>query len=107
MNRFLILVLLALVGPSHGFQVPRAITTSSRPSLSPLKMMPLESHHFMDTVSTLLADASDSIPAPGEVTYSRASYYTILGLYVLSLPGLWSTIKRSTKAKVKRKTFVT
>jgi len=29
-----------------------------------------------------------------------------LGLYALSFPGIWSQIKRSTKAKTKRKTFV-
>jgi hypothetical protein len=39
-------------------------------------------------------------------TYSNASYYTTLALYVASFPGLWSQIKRSTKAKVKRKTYV-
>ena len=51
--------------------------------------------------------AADFIPGTsGEVSYSRASYYTILALYVLSFPGLWSTIKRSTTAKVKRMTFV-
>jgi len=50
--------------------------------------------------------ASGALPAVGEVTYSRVSYYTVLGLYVMSFPGLWSQIKRSTKAKIKRKTFV-
>lgn len=38
--------------------------------------------------------------------YSKASYYTTLGLYALSFPGIWSQVKRSTKAKTKRKTFV-
>jgi len=38
-------------------------------------------------------------------SYSKASYYTTLGLYVLSFPGIWSQVKRSTKAKSKRKTF--
>jgi len=28
------------------------------------------------------------------------------GLYLISFPGLWSTVKRSTKAKIKRKTYV-
>jgi hypothetical protein len=32
--------------------------------------------------------------------YSQASYYTSLGLFVLSVPGLWSLIKRSVKSKV-------
>jgi len=38
--------------------------------------------------------------------YSKASYYTTLGLYILSFPGIWSQVKRSTKAKMKRKTFL-
>lgn len=32
--------------------------------------------------------------------YSKASYYTSLGLFVISVPGLWSLIKRSVKSKV-------
>ncbi|CAL1391366.1 unnamed protein product [Linum trigynum] len=39
-------------------------------------------------------------------TYSLASYYTTLGLFVISLPGLWSLIKRSVKSKVVQKTFI-
>ncbi|EYU41322.1 hypothetical protein ABFS82_12G027200 [Erythranthe guttata] len=38
--------------------------------------------------------------------YSLASYYTSLGLFVISVPGLWSLIKRSVKSKVVKKTFV-
>ncbi|KQJ98384.1 protein COFACTOR ASSEMBLY OF COMPLEX C SUBUNIT B CCB1, chloroplastic [Brachypodium distachyon] len=38
--------------------------------------------------------------------YSQASYYTSLGLFVLSVPGLWSLIKRSVKSKIVQKTFV-
>lgn len=45
------------------------------------------SHHLM-----FLADS---------VAYSRASYYTSLGLFVISVPGLWSLIKRSVKSKVR------
>lgn len=51
----------------------------------------------------------DNVAAPPEtagISYSKASYYTVLGLYLMSFPGLWSQIKRSTKAKVKRKTYV-
>lgn len=40
-----------------------------------------------------------------EPTFSKASYYTTLALYAASFPGLWSTVKRSTVAKVKRKTY--
>lgn len=61
------------------------------------------------SLMTAVADVSDPNYIPGtsgEVTYSKASYYVILGLYLTSFPGLWSTIKRSTKAKLKKKTFV-
>jgi len=53
--------------------------------------------------SSLVTISSDVIQS--EATYSKASYYTTLALYAASFPGLWSTVKRSTKAKVKRKTF--
>ena len=54
-----------------------------------------------DTTSAVQESSSSFSP-----TYSKASYYTTLALYVASFPGLWSQIKRSTKAKVKRKTYV-
>ena len=72
-------------------------------------------------VDTIQASASDAVTAVSstpdtavdvaasaspEPSYSKASYYTTLGLYVLSFPGIWSQIKRSTKAKLKRKTYV-
>ncbi|XP_047315301.1 protein COFACTOR ASSEMBLY OF COMPLEX C SUBUNIT B CCB1, chloroplastic [Impatiens glandulifera] len=38
--------------------------------------------------------------------YSLASYYTSLGLFVISVPGLWSLIKRSVKSKIVKKTYV-
>jgi ABC-type dipeptide/oligopeptide/nickel transport system permease subunit len=100
-----------------------AATTTTR-------MLAFDPLQIIDTASSLLADASqysdavlshapaaavlaaalDGSTAPPEVggiSYSKASYYTVLGLYVLSFPGLWSTITRSTAAKVKNKTFVT
>ncbi|KAF3435321.1 hypothetical protein FNV43_RR22408 [Rhamnella rubrinervis] len=40
------------------------------------------------------------------VGYSTASYYTSLGLFVISVPGLWSLIKRSVKSKIVQKTFI-
>ncbi|KAG4119264.1 hypothetical protein ERO13_D11G068100v2 [Gossypium hirsutum] len=38
--------------------------------------------------------------------YSLSSYYTSLGLFVISVPGLWSLIKRSVKSKIVQKTFI-
>lgn len=58
-------------------------------------------------LSSVILSAVDGPPETGGVSYSKASYYTILGLYVLSFPGVWSQVKRSTSAKIKRKTFVT
>ncbi|CAJ1930623.1 unnamed protein product [Cylindrotheca closterium] len=67
----------------------------------------LDPIHILDSASTLLS-SDDVIPGTsGEVSYSRASYYSILGLYLISFPGIWSTVKRSTKTKVKKKTYVT
>ncbi|KAF6169765.1 hypothetical protein GIB67_004157 [Kingdonia uniflora] len=40
------------------------------------------------------------------VGYSLASYYTSLGLFVISVPGLWSLIKRSVKSKIVQKKFI-
>jgi hypothetical protein len=61
-------------------------------------------HAAADWTSSL--SIADALPASGEVSYSKASYYTVLGLYLMSFPGLWSQIKRSTSAKMKRKTYV-
>lgn len=40
-------------------------------------------------------------------SFSKESYYVTLGLFLLSLPGLWSQIKRAPKAKKVQKTFET
>jgi len=56
-----------------------------------------------DSAAAVVTEEASQSFAP---TYSKASYYTTLALYAASFPGLWSQIKRSTKAKVKRKTYV-
>lgn len=56
--------------------------------------------------SNLVADVSAAASEVGQASYSKASYYTTLGLYVMSFPGLWSQVKRSTTAKMKRKTYL-
>ena len=95
---------------THNSPLTRAVGMSSLNAFDPA--------HIFEGAISVMADASDAADAvtsssdyipgtSGEVSYSRASYYTILGLYLLSFPGLFSTISRSTKAKVKRKTFVT
>lgn len=123
MNRFvLFLSLLGLGAMDSGlvqaFVPSPSVSQKNAACTAPLKMAPLD-FDFHDTVdaidaigSTLLtavADTADPNYIPGtsgDVTYSKSSYYVILGLYLTSFPGLWSTIKRSTKAKLKKKTFV-
>ncbi|CAK9166174.1 unnamed protein product [Ilex paraguariensis] len=56
-------------------------------------------HHLHHNPSSLFFMADG-------VGYSFASYYTSLGLFVISLPGLWSLIKRSVKSKVVQKTYI-
>lgn len=114
-SRYLVTsILLATISTCSGFVPPLArVTTaaSSSPLLLPLPTMHLAAPDSVDAVvgslSTLLSDAAVLPPEAGEISYSKYSYYTVLGLYLLSFPGLWSTIKRSTKAKFKRKTYVT
>ncbi|XP_020581512.1 protein COFACTOR ASSEMBLY OF COMPLEX C SUBUNIT B CCB1, chloroplastic [Phalaenopsis equestris] len=50
--------------------------------------------------------AEVAVSGVGEASYSQASYYTSLGLFVISVPGLWSLIKRSVKSKIVQKNFV-
>jgi len=112
------LCLSSLISSSHAF-APITTTTSTintntntntntNNAVKTKTMLQMIIPDVVDNIqsSLLLSDFSPSVPGPGEVTYSKASYYTVLGLYGLSFPGLWSQIKRSTKAKVKRKTFV-
>ncbi|XP_018834873.1 protein COFACTOR ASSEMBLY OF COMPLEX C SUBUNIT B CCB1, chloroplastic [Juglans regia] len=54
-------------------------------------------HHHSPSSLILLSES---------MGYSSASYYTSLGLFVISVPGLWSLIKRSVKSKIVQKTFI-
>ena len=112
-----LLLLAGDAGVAHGFVTPAtnlAHRGSRSPSASNLAMVdPLVlSQGVNDWISSsssssLLSIAQETTTSSSElVTYSKASYYTILGLYVMSFPGLWSQIKRSTTAKIKRKTYV-
>ena len=46
----------------------------------------------------LAAEAAAEGDEPG---YSKASYFTTLGLFVISFPGLYSLVKRSAKSKAR------
>ena len=53
-----------------------------------------------DLAHNLIQNPSSYVLMAESVGYSVASYYTSLGLFVISVPGLWSLIKRSVKSKV-------
>ena len=62
--------------------------------------------------SSLNDDALASVASSFQTAYdfqgfqgSYASLYATLGLYILSFPGLWSTIKRATKVALVQKTY--
>jgi len=94
---------------------------TTRTTTTPLHLLP-PVQELMDSTSTVVNHANNALsssvvllsdalmdnapPETAGISYSKASYYTVLGLYLMSFPGLWSQIKRSTKAKVKRKTYV-
>jgi hypothetical protein len=105
------------IEPTHAFHVHQSMNAmGSKTRLNMLDPVTAGMNHFSEWMqhSSSLVLSSDAVtndllspPEAGGISYSKASYYTVLGLYLISFPGLWSTVKRSTKAKVKRKTFVT
>lgn len=74
-----------------GWRRPRATIGALSPVLSLALFL---------AANPAFADATPPTTAP-----PASSYYVSLGLFLLTLPGLWSLIKRSPKAKIKRKTF--
>ncbi|XP_062183071.1 protein COFACTOR ASSEMBLY OF COMPLEX C SUBUNIT B CCB1, chloroplastic-like [Phragmites australis] len=78
-----------------------AVAACSRRGAGP-RVRVVPARGSLDRAAVLL----DAAAAVGGTGYSQASYYTSLGLFVLSVPGLWSLIKRSVKSKIVQKTFV-
>lgn len=67
----------------------------------------LSSITLSQELSAVTATLSESATSAAiSSSYSQLSYFTVLGLYLLSFPGLISIIQRSTKAKMKRKTYI-
>jgi Cofactor assembly of complex C subunit B len=107
-----VLPLMLFAGSSEAFVQPTPIMAlsrslaSTRSGATTLQMLEPASMHLFESASFVLSDTMSAPPEAGGIGYSKASYYTILGLFAISFPGLWSTIKRSTKTKIKRKTYV-
>jgi Cofactor assembly of complex C subunit B len=67
----------------------------------------LSSHATLQHMQMLgLLLSADAEGLSGPMGYSKASYYTSLGLYLLSFPGLWSVIKRAAKTKYKERVYL-
>ncbi|KAM4132273.1 hypothetical protein ACJW30_01G237600 [Castanea mollissima] len=77
-------------------QDPYVLSSSSSSSSALVEQLHHLYHHNPSSLIFLADTAS----------YSLASYYTSLGLFVISVPGLWSLIKRSVKSKIVQKTFI-
>jgi len=91
--------LLNLVDPLQIHDLVSSSISITDAALTSTLVDPLQIHDFVSS-SISIADAALTS------TYSKASYYTVLGLFVMSAPGIWSQVKRSTSAKIKRKTFI-
>ena len=92
---------------SNAFTMPSQVVHQQRSSSVITRNMldPSDLSQMMSS-STILSDVATATSGAMESDYSKVSYYTTLGLYVMSFPGLWSQIKRSTTAKLKRKTYL-
>ncbi|KAF5730831.1 hypothetical protein HS088_TW19G00431 [Tripterygium wilfordii] len=76
--------------------------------VSPQLLEPLSSIALVEQLHQNQQDPNSlfQVAETTTVGYSLASYYTSLGLFVISVPGLWSLIKRSVKSKIVKKTFI-
>ncbi|CAD7699691.1 unnamed protein product [Ostreobium quekettii] len=74
----------------------------SREAIAVPRVATLMASQFMLGLMTSPALAFD---VPDFSSAPKSSLYVTLGLFVLTLPGLWSLIKRAPKSTIKRKTY--
>ncbi|KAK3256102.1 Protein COFACTOR ASSEMBLY OF COMPLEX C SUBUNIT B ccb1, chloroplastic [Cymbomonas tetramitiformis] len=87
-------------------RVPRKSVCRSFHNEKPVVQKKKETATF-NAPSVLYSNAAIGLLAGVELSEgTEKSYYAALGLFLLSVPGLWSTVKRSTKSKVVQRTFV-
>lgn len=111
MIHFRLFALLLSITAVAGFSPAASMSKVSSPLSSQQQQHRQSTNLFLteqvtDLISSTWLSAADAVPNAGGVGYSKASYYTILGLFVMSFPGVYSQVKRSTAAKIKRKTYV-
>ena len=96
----------AFTMPSKAIQQQRSSSSSQNNIMTRNMLDPSDLSQIISSSSTILSDVAAASSEAMDSSYSKVSYYTTLGLYVMSFPGLWSQIKRSTTAKLKRKTYI-
>jgi hypothetical protein len=62
---------------------------------------PSSSALWSSAAGPLFMLAAEEAASGDDVGYSKASYFTTLGLFVISFPGLYSLVKRSAKSKAR------
>ncbi|XP_074309206.1 protein COFACTOR ASSEMBLY OF COMPLEX C SUBUNIT B CCB1, chloroplastic [Silene latifolia] len=90
----------------HLHQLHTTIKPKNIPISASLQQIDITTQLASNLSDNLHQNANSLLLMTESVGYSPASYYTSLGLFVISVPGLWSLIKRSVKSKVVKKTFV-
>jgi Cofactor assembly of complex C subunit B len=106
-----LIITLSMLQRTVAFSMLPTRTTDLRHGV-PIRVLPME-HQLLESLasawepsSLMLSADAFAPPETAGISYSKTSYYTVLGLYLMSFPGVWSQIKRSTTAKIKRKTYV-
>lgn len=92
--------------PQQSWLGPAPISTRSAKKQLPVAVAMQEpllssSSALVEHISNSRQNSESFYLLAESVGYSLASYYTSLGLFVISVPGLWSLIKRSAKSKVR------
>merc|ERR1719247_3145322 len=87
--------------------VPPSTCLSTRPALrpSPPRLPPAPVFPVAEATAALPALAPLPALADDGGGFAQVSFYTILFLYVVSFPGVYSLVKRSVKSKVVRKVY--
>ncbi|GLT73472.1 hypothetical protein SLA2020_453300 [Shorea laevis] len=91
---------------THQKPWPGQAWNPTRPKRVAVRVSGLQDHVLSSAALMQHHNPSSLIFLAESMGYSLASYYTSLGLFVISVPGVWSLIKRSVKSKIVQKTFI-
>jgi len=96
-------VLFCVLAPGASLRVqPNLRSFPKAPTLAAPTLPPNVANALLLAPAVLAPLPAFADDGPG---FSQASYYTTLGLYVVSFPGVYSLVTRSVKSKIVRKTY--